>query len=148
MTVENVSLTKDLGEYRCVAYCIRERTTFNATFNVTNILNGSSFTFTKTEQFDHIEPSTNKSSETILVKYLGYPPPKLEWFDKNEKRINWTFKEDITRKFEAFVNLNRKWTTLKIRNATITDSGNYTLSVQSGHVIKNKTIELLIAGIQ
>ncbi|XP_055303679.1 macrophage colony-stimulating factor 1 receptor 1-like [Sitodiplosis mosellana] len=144
LTVVNVNRTTDLGEYRCVVNCIA--TEHSATIDITNILNVSSFIITKNEQFNHFESSTNKSAEMYLVKYQGYPALTLQWFDNDNKSINWTIKEDINKKFEAFGDLNRKWTALKIRNATILDSGNYTLSVRSGSTTMNETFKLLIAG--
>lgn len=145
LTVTNVDTTNDLGEYKCVAYCAEPQ---SATYNITTISHGSFFNITKIDQFSHLESSTNKSAEMVLVKYQGYPPPDFQWFDKNNKLINWTSKEDINRKLEAFVNLNRTWTALKIRNATISDSGNYTLTVLRGNSAEHRTVEMLIAGIQ
>lgn len=85
---------------------------------------------------------------------MGTPDIILEWFDNDNKRIQWTSKEDTNKKIEAFYDFNRKWTALKIRNATVTDSGNYTLNVRSGLtkntslIISTEKFELLIKGIQ
>lgn len=146
LIVTNVTSTKDLGEYRCVAKCRSDK--YTATLNVTTFLNSSFFNITASSQFSHLESSTNELAEFYLVKYMGYPDPILEWFDDDNKRIHWTFKEDKNEKFEAFRDLNRKWTALKIRNATIADSGNYTLSVRSGLTKTTKTFKLFIKGIR
>lgn len=154
----------DLGKYKC--FVNAGNYSSSATIDVTNILSKANkiiheifsyirkfvflddtfFNVTTHSQFNHIELSTNKSSEMFLVKYLAYPEPKLKWFDKENKSIQWTLKEDINRKFEVYRDLNKKWTALKIRNATILDSGNYTLTVSNGPTKENKTFQLLILG--
>lgn len=137
--------TKDLGKYQCVVNCLLGDV--SATFDITKFLNGSSFNITKRVQFDHFESSTNKSAEMLLVKYQGYPTPMFEWFDNYKRSINWTIKEDPNKKYEAFRDLNKKWTALKIRNATVSDSGIYALIVRIGATTKTETFEMLVAGI-
>ena len=145
LTIANVTRTKDLGKYECVVNCLLGE--ISATFDITKFLNGSFFNITKSVQFDHFESSTNKSAEILLVKYQGYPAPTFEWFDNDKRSINWTINEDPYKKFEAFRDLNKKWTALKVRNATVSDSGNYTLSVRSDATTKIETFEMLVAGI-
>lgn len=132
----------DLGVYKCIVSCGDQY--HSATLNVMS--KKSFFNVTYSTQFSHFDRRTSESAEMTLVKYQAYPEPKLEWFDKNNRSIKWTLKEDINTKFEAFCDLTKKWTVLKIRNATVLDSGRYTLAVQNGTL--NKVFEMLIKGIQ
>lgn len=145
LIVTNVTRTKDLGKYQCVNNCVLGDV--SATFDIAESSNGSFFKITKSAQFSHFESSTNKPAEMLLVKYQSYPAPVFEWFDNDKRSVNWTIKEDPNKKFEAFRDLNKKWTALKIRNATVSDSGNYTLSVRTGITTKAETFEMLVAGI-
>lgn len=88
--------------------------------------------------------NSTKREAKWLVKYSGHPFPALVWRDPRGNEIQWSTKEDKSRKFEA--TFDKRSTTLKIRNPKIGDSGNYVLHADNGRIQKDQEFKLLVRG--
>lgn len=86
--------------------------------------------------------NSTKREAKWYVKYSGHPVPTLVWHDVHGNEISWSTTEDKSRKFEA--TLEKRSTTLKIRNPKITDSGNYVLKANNGKKQKEQQFQLLV----
>lgn len=78
------------------------------------------------------------------IKYAGHPMPTLVWLDPRGNEIPWSSTSDRNRKLEA--TMDKRTTTLKIRNPVIGDSGPYTLRANNGKMKKEQRFQLLVKG--
>lgn len=75
------------------------------------------------------------------VKYKGHPKTHLEWHDQYDKKIICNDKYSVS--------VTDDTVTLKIRNLTIRDAGNYTLKAHNDLVLVPiaKSFTLKVAGL-
>lgn len=140
--------TKDAGYYQCL---VKDKTDTrnSATLNVIKILGANESFINITEPTGKYkrELSANQREVRWFVKYSGHPVPNLIWRDVQGNAISWSMpgeKSNSNSKFEA--TQDKRSTTLKIRNPQITDSGNYTLHADNGHIQKQQNFQLLVKG--
>lgn len=60
------------------------------------------------------------------VQFSGHPTPELTWYDNQNKIIQWSNND------KYYVKTDSSHTTIKIRNLTFEDSGDYTLIASNG----------------
>lgn len=166
--MQKLDRINDVGVYKCIAYF--GNINYTSTLDIEKILsknlisinvlsnNFISFYFigpddsfiniTVHSELYSLASVENKHEEIWLLKYSAYPPlTSLHWHDHFNEIIEWASKINKSEKFEAVHDPSKKAITLKIRNLTIWDSGNYTLTLSNNKIKKTITLFLFVESI-
>lgn len=99
-------------------------------------------------ELHNLTSKENEPEEIWLVKYSAYPVlTTLYWRDKFNNDIEWATKINESKKFEAVHDPNKNAVTLKIRNLSIWDSGQYSLTLSNNKTTKTQIFNLFVTGI-
>ncbi|XP_055376081.1 platelet-derived growth factor receptor alpha isoform X2 [Condylostylus longicornis] len=136
LTIYSANKNTDTGEYKCYASDVKKQKDTSTVITVLAV-NEDYIELEEPTKTYKIEQKRGQKIR-IVVNYKGHPKPEIEWLKPDQTKI--TSSDKL--KFE--INTNEAKSVLNIKNAQLTDSGNYTARAYNDKGSKSVQFQILI----